>query len=182
MAGQIQIFLFLQTCLILYSILCDYCLLFAIPADSYTNVVAKQVKIIYSNRTRSGAISKLTSDIHNPIPPLLKSNPHTPLGQRISGRGNLPPLYVSRRRRQAPTEEENDEWDDGNNDQTKSANGISAKNQKHETLPLRFPLKNKSINNDRLGAGEKAIFIKPFEKINFVGDNFCVDTGWLFLK
>lgn len=182
MTSQLQFFLFLQTCLFLYLIFCDSRLLSAFPADSDNDVLAKEVEIKYFNRTRGGALSKLTDDTLNPILSLPKKNAKIPLGQRISrrGGGGFPSVDASPLRQQAPIEEEDDEWDDTNNDKTKTANGNSARNQKENTLPSPPSATESSINSDRWAAVEKGIFIKSNEPINYVGDNFCVDTGSLY--
>ena len=157
----------------------DFRLLSASPVNSDTNVTAKKIHIIYFNQTRSDALSK-HGDNSNQIFPLPKINPQAPFGQRISRRGGLPPVDASPLRQQAPTKEEDDEWNDGDNDKTKAANTKSARNQKHNTLPSPPSATESPINSDHWAAAEKGIFVKSDEQIFYGGDNFYIDPGLLF--
>ena len=179
MTIRLQFFLFLQICLFLYSLLCDFRLLSASPADSDTNVLAKEVEIIYSNRTRGDASSKQTGDTLNPSFLLPKLNPQALLGERNSRRGGLPPVDASLLRQQALTEEKDDEWGDGNNDKTKTQNGNSARNQTQNTSPSPPSATESFINSDRWAVPEKGIFVKSDEPIFYGGDNFYIDPGLL---
>ena len=158
--------------------MCNSRLLFASPADSDTNAIAKEVEIIYSNRTRGGALSKQTGDSLNPSLSLPKLNPQAPLGHRTSRRGGLPIIDASPLRQQALNEEEDDEWSDGNIYKTKTAN--SARNQKQNTSPSPPSATESSINRNRWDAAEKGIFVKSDEPIFYGGDNFYIDPGLLF--